>query len=151
MDILKYNGFEGSAELDMASLTCRGKLLFVDDLVTYQASSPGGLQGEFEAAVDDYLETCRELGREPQRPFKGLFNVRVSPERHKAAVLRAAADGVTLNEVVNSALDLYLSGKAEIVHTVKMELTAAQKQFTAFAAQTSPLTWSEPGKAQNDH
>jgi predicted HicB family RNase H-like nuclease len=129
MDILKYNGFEGSAELDMASLTCRGKLLFVDDLVTYQASSPEGLQREFEAAVDDYLETCRELGREPQRPFKGLFNVRVSPERHKAAVLRAASDGMTLNEVINSALELYLTGKAEIVHTVKVELEAAQKQF----------------------
>ncbi|MCO5119186.1 MAG: type II toxin-antitoxin system HicB family antitoxin [Burkholderiaceae bacterium] len=88
--------------------TCRGRILFIDDLVTYEANTPDLLQKEFEAAVDDYVETCAQVGKAPQRPFKGLFNVRVPPALHRAAALRAARDGVALNEVVVKALTMYL-------------------------------------------
>ena len=84
MDILKYKDYEGSAELDMACGVCRGKVLFIDDLVTYESASPTELQKEFVAAVDDYLETCLSLGKEPLRPFRGLFNVRVAPSEPPA-------------------------------------------------------------------
>jgi predicted HicB family RNase H-like nuclease len=48
------------------------------------------------------------VGKEPQRPFKGLFNVRVPAQLHRSAALRATRDGVSLNEVVVSALTSYL-------------------------------------------
>lgn len=108
MDTLSYKGFEGTAEIDMSSLMCRGKILFIDDLVTYKADTPAELQREFEAAVEDYLETCALVGKDPQKPCKGLFNVRVPPPMHKAAVLRAMEDGVTLNDVVVKSMDAYL-------------------------------------------
>jgi len=110
MNILKYKGYEGTTEIDMSIGMCRGKLLFIDDLVSYEAETPAALQKAFEAAVQDYLATCKALGKEPQRPLKGLFNVRVSPEMHKDAVLRAMAEGVYLNNIVNEALNLYLYG-----------------------------------------
>ncbi len=66
MNIIKYAGYEGTAELDQESLVCRGRILFIDDLVTYQADSPNELRAAFEAAVDDYLATCKALGRCPQ-------------------------------------------------------------------------------------
>lgn len=109
MDILKYKGYEGTAELDMIRQICRGKILFINDLVTYEAATPVQLQEVFEAAVDDYLLTCAELDREPQKPLKGQFNVRIPPELHKAAVLRALADNVSLNEVVARAVDAAVS------------------------------------------
>ena len=93
MDILKYRDYEGTAELDMARGVCRGKILFIDDLVTYEAVAPAMLQQEFEAAVDDYLETCAAVGKEPLAPFRGLFKVRVAPVLHRAATLRAVSDG----------------------------------------------------------
>ena len=71
MDILKYKEFAGSAVHDMASGACRGKLLFIGDLVTYQAATPSALQSMFEAAVDDYLHTCASLGKVPQQPHAG--------------------------------------------------------------------------------
>jgi predicted HicB family RNase H-like nuclease len=51
MDLLQYNGYEGTAELDMARRVCRGRVLFIDDLITYEANTPDLLQQEFEAAV----------------------------------------------------------------------------------------------------
>jgi predicted HicB family RNase H-like nuclease len=110
METLSYKGFEGSVEVDMASLTCRGKLLFIDDLVTYQADSPKDIQAEFESAVEDYLDTCKELGRQPKKPYRGVFNVRITPQMHKDAALRAVKDDTSLNEVVSNALKLYMYG-----------------------------------------
>ena len=72
MDILKYRGYDGTAGLNVVSGSWYGRLLFIDDLVTYEASAPAELQREFEAAVDDYLETCRKLGRDPQKPHRTL-------------------------------------------------------------------------------
>ena len=109
MDLMHYKGYEGTAEVDLARRVCRGRILFIDDLVTYESRTPDRLQREFEAAVDDYIETCVEVGKEPQRPFKGLFNVRVPPALHRAAVLRATREGVALNEVVVKALSEYLA------------------------------------------
>lgn len=114
MDILKYKDYEGTAELDMARCVCRGKILFINDLVTYEAKTPLALQKEFEAAVDDYMETCLTLGREPQKPLKGLFNVRVSPTLHKAATLRAVTENISLNDVVVRALDAFVNVRVDI-------------------------------------
>lgn len=110
MDILKYKEYEGTAELDMSRGVCRGKILFINDLVTYQAATPAQLQAEFEAAVNDYLDTCASLGREPQKPLKGLFNVRMPPALHKAAALRAAQENASLNDVVVRAVDAFVNG-----------------------------------------
>ena len=75
MDTLKYKDYEGTAEIDMSRRVCHGRILFIDDLVTYQASDPSGLQAEFEAAVDDYIATCAEVGKEPQRPVVSQFEI----------------------------------------------------------------------------
>jgi len=139
MDILNYKGYEGTAEVDMSSHCCRGKLLFIDDLVTYEAETPAGLQREFELAVDDYLETCASVGKEPQRPFKGLFNVRISPDLHRSAALRAVADGVFLNEVVVAALKHYLATRA--VHKVAAKVVdKPEDHFKALATRSSSST-----------
>ena len=112
MNILKYKDYEGTAELDMARGVCRGKILFINDLVTYESALPADLQKEFELAVDDYIETCSALGRESQKSLRGQFNVRIPPSLHKAATLRGLADGVSLNDVVVSALNAYLNSTA---------------------------------------
>ncbi len=109
MTVLKYKDFEGSAELDMDRHVCWGKILFIDDLITYESKSPSSLQKEFEAAVDDYLQTCKELGRAPKRPLKGLFNVRMPPELHKQLHLRSIQDKTSLNETVIQACQAWVN------------------------------------------
>ena len=66
MGTLKHQGYEGTAELDIGRGICRGRILFIADMVTYQADSPQELQREFEVAVEDYVATCVALGKEPQ-------------------------------------------------------------------------------------
>lgn len=137
MDILKYKDYEGTAELDMSRGVCRGKILFINDLVTYEAASPADLQKEFEAAVDDYLDTCRQVGKEAQRPFRGAFNVRVSPALHRTAAIRAVADCISLNEVVVRALDAYLVNCTVVNHNVRVSFEASDDKVKTVTAVAS--------------
>ena len=72
MNLLKYKKYEGSAELGIAQGVCRGKVLFIADLVTYEAALPNELQQAFEMAVDDYIVTCELVGKEITQPFKAM-------------------------------------------------------------------------------
>jgi predicted HicB family RNase H-like nuclease len=142
MDILTYKGYEGSAVLDMDRGICRGKILLIDDLVTYEHPEPKKLQKEFEDAVDDYLETCKQLGREAQVPLKGQFNVRISPALHKDLVVRAAKDEVSLNEIVSRACTAYVCQK-DVNHNHKFVLTLKDesRMVTGIASMGAPLQW----------
>lgn len=144
MNVLKYKGYEGTAEIEMESMLCRGKILFIDDLVTYQASDPQKLKKEFENAIDDYLETCDYLGREARKPLRGQFNVRISPELHRLAALRAINDNTSLNKVVVNALELYLSGHNEVNQHITFNMEISPNDIHTFAASSSSESkWEE--------
>lgn len=104
MSDMKYNGYLGSTEVDVQDNVLHGKLLFIKDLVTYEASTPSELREAFEEAVDDYLEDCSEQGVEPDMPFKGQFNVRVTPELHRQLAICARSQSRSMNEYVADVL-----------------------------------------------
>jgi predicted HicB family RNase H-like nuclease len=116
MSMLEYKGYQGSVETDLDTGTLHGKVLFVNDLVTYEATTLPELRQQFCESVDDYLQTCQTLGRDPQQPCNGVFNVRVSPGLHRAASIKAHQDGVKLNAVMVRALEQYLHHSA-VQHT----------------------------------
>jgi predicted HicB family RNase H-like nuclease len=128
MEILKYKEFEGSAELDVKRGVCRGKILHIDDVVTYESKAVLGLQKEFELAVNDYLETCKLIGKEPQKPCRGQFNVRVSPELHRAAVVRSILEDTSLNDIVRKALDAYLAPAANVAFVMAQSAQTSATQ-----------------------
>ncbi len=48
-----------------------GKVLFIHDLVTYEADSASALRQAFRDAVDYYLEKCSREGKPAEHPFGG--------------------------------------------------------------------------------
>jgi predicted HicB family RNase H-like nuclease len=106
MNALHYKGFQGAVEFEDGRLVIQ--ILHIDDLITVEFDSAAEAQSEFERLVDDYLATCQELGKEPCKPFKGSFNVRVSPELHRQTAMAAADEGMSLNAWVSDALQAYV-------------------------------------------
>lgn len=88
-----------------------GKIEFIRDLVTYEASDAETLIRHFHKAIDEYLDECKDLNKNPDKPFKGSFNVRVDPELHKEASLYALQHGDTLNGVVRKVLNVFIKVK----------------------------------------
>lgn len=102
MSYLKYKGYLGTIEPDLETGELFGKLAFIRDLVTYEAETLKALEQEFKNSVDEYLASCSELNKQPDQPFKGTFNVRISPELHRKAVL--ASGDSSLNAFVSEAI-----------------------------------------------
>lgn len=105
MTQLEYKSYVGTAELSEEDKVFHGKLANLRDLVTFESATAAGLVKAFREAVDDYLADCAAEGREPDKPFKGQFNIRTRPELHRAYARIAAVRGQSLNEVVTAALE----------------------------------------------
>jgi predicted HicB family RNase H-like nuclease len=108
---LSYKGYCGSIKISLDDDCLYGEILFINDLVTYEATHPAELEQQFKNAVDYYLEKCRQDGTSPDKPFNGSFNVRFSPELHRAAGMEAARNGQSLNDFVKECVEHRLSNK----------------------------------------
>ena len=113
-DILQYKNYYASVHFSAVDEVFYGKILGINDLVSFEGFSVKELKKAFEEAVEDYLETCIEIGKMPERTYKGTFNVRVPSELHKEASLFAAVHNITLNQFVKAALSFTLQHKDEI-------------------------------------
>ena len=101
---IEYNGYIGSIEYSPEDKCFFGKLEMIDDLVTFEAITAEELETNFHNAVDEYMHTCKELGREPQKTYKGVFNVRIDPQLHKKIYQEALKAGLSLNAFVQQTL-----------------------------------------------
>ena len=103
-NMLKYKNFYGSVQYSHNDECFYGKLVGITDLVTFEGNSVSNLKEAFVDAVEDYLALCAKVGKEPNKPYKGSFNVRISPELHQKATLLAQTKGVSLNSFVEDAI-----------------------------------------------
>lgn len=107
-NILEYKNYHAKIEFDSESLRLYGKIEGICDLVNFESNDPRMIEAEFHAAVDDYLEFCEEVGKEPEKEYKGSFNVRISSELHRKLAMRAIKEGISQNAVTEKALREYL-------------------------------------------
>jgi predicted HicB family RNase H-like nuclease len=116
-DILKYKDYHASVHFSTDDELFYGRILGINDLISFEGASVKELKTAFEEAVEDYLETCEAVGKQPDKTYKGTFNVRVPSLLHKEASLFAAAHNITLNEFVKVALSFTLKRKEDINRT----------------------------------
>jgi predicted HicB family RNase H-like nuclease len=81
-----------------------GQIEGIRDGVTFHGGSVEELKAAFEEAVDDYIETCARIGKEPQRAYSGQVMFRIDPEIHRRAALAAELAGKSLNQFAEDAL-----------------------------------------------
>lgn len=108
-NILEYKGYHTRIEFDSESLVVRGKIEGIKDYVDFESADLTSIEKEFHDAVDDYLEFCKEVGKEPDKEYKGTFNIRITPELHKRLAVVALINGDTLNATVEKAIQEYVS------------------------------------------
>lgn len=104
-NIIQYNGFIGSVHFSEEDECFFGKIEGIDDLVTFEGSEVSGLRKAFRKAVEDYLNLCKKTGKPVHKSYKGSFNVRITPELHKKAVQKSLMLGMSLNHLVQNAIE----------------------------------------------
>lgn len=105
---ISYKGYIGTVEFSDKDNILFGKVLGIPGLISYEGTDVSSLRADFEGAVDDWLDYCRKKGIEPQKTYRGVFNVRISPELHRRLAMKAAEKGESLNAAVEEAIDLYV-------------------------------------------
>ncbi len=103
-NIMNYKGYTGSVEFSEADGVFYGKVMGIRALISYEGETAKELVDDFHGAVDDYLSLCEDEGKEPEKAYKGSFNVRISPELHRNAAIFAAAHQMSLNSFVENAV-----------------------------------------------
>ena len=109
-DLVHYKGYSARPEYSAEDRIFYGTILGISDLVDFQSENAKDLEEQFHKAVDEYLEFCKEIGKEPQKEYNGLFNVRISPELHRQLSQFAQAEGVSLNKAVEQAIRAMVQG-----------------------------------------
>jgi predicted HicB family RNase H-like nuclease len=102
-----YKDYIGSVHYSTEDEVFYGELEGINDLISYEGSSVSELKAAFEEAVEDYLELCKLNGKEPEKMYKGSFNIRIRPELHKRAAQMALKEGKSLNQYIEDAIEEY--------------------------------------------
>jgi len=118
-DILRYKEYYASVQYSADNEIFTGKILGINDLINFEGTSVSELKKAFKEAVDDYLITCSEIGKTPEKTYKGSFNVRVSPKLHQEASAFASMHKITLNQFVKTALSYALKQKGNVIQILE--------------------------------
>jgi len=104
MKNLEYKGYTGSIEYSKEDDLLYGKVLGIQGLISYEGKTGQELEADFKEAIDTYITDCKQNGIAPEKPFKGSFNVRVSPVLHQKAALLAMEEKMSLNNFVAESI-----------------------------------------------
>ncbi|MCL1903294.1 MAG: type II toxin-antitoxin system HicB family antitoxin [Oscillospiraceae bacterium] len=108
-NVLTYKGFYGSIEFFEEDNVFHGKILGISDCFLYEGDSVQSLKQDFQDSVNEYIDFCNEVGKEPEKAYKGTFNVPIESSLHKKLSVYSSEHGKTLNGTVEEAIRHYVS------------------------------------------
>jgi len=116
MNTLTYKGYHATIEFDARDAIFVGNVIGLRAVVSFHGTSIRELRAAFKESVEDYLEYCRAQKIDPERPVSGRLLLRLPVELHQQAVLRAEAEGLSLNQWVVDQLRDALRQRATGTH-----------------------------------
>lgn len=109
--MMEYKGYHAKVEYSPEDDAFIGKVLGIADTLVFNGRSIDELQTMFHASINDYLELCREIGKQPDREYRGTLKARVPVELHREAAMIAKSKGISLNQLVTEALRRYVAAE----------------------------------------
>ena len=104
MNSMSYRGYTARMEFDPDDKIIVGRVLDIDDIITFHGTSVADFEGALRSAVDGYIAACEQLGQAADKPASGKMMLRVDPAVHAAAVKASARSGQSLNKWAEQVL-----------------------------------------------
>lgn len=101
--MLEYKGYVGTVSAENGAF--HGRVTGLRDVVTFEGETYEEVEQAFRNSVDDYLAFCAERGEAPDKPFSGRVPLRLNPELHRRASVRAEAEGLSLNQWIAKRIE----------------------------------------------
>ena len=104
-NVIVYRDYSAIVEYSANDRLLWGRLAGIRDIVSFHGETPEQLEAAFHEAVDDYLEGCAEIGREPQATKLDAVAFDLPVDLRVRAAERAHAAGQSVGEWAVRALD----------------------------------------------
>ena len=98
MNTMTHKGYTARVQFDERDSIFAGRILGIADVIGFHGETVAELRAAFEEAVEDYLDACAKVGKQPLKPVSGNMMLRVPPEVHVQAQIAAQARGQSLNQ-----------------------------------------------------
>lgn len=105
MNTMEHKGFAARVEYSEDDGCFIGHIAGIRDVIGFHGESVTELRAAFQEAVEDYLDTCKKVGKEPNKPYSGQFRLRLAPELHARAAMVAETRGKSLNAWVSEIIE----------------------------------------------
>lgn len=125
-DVLKYKDFIGSVQFSGEDEIFWGKIIGINDSITFEGASVQELKKNFKGAVDDYIALCKRHNKPAQKSMTGSFNIRINPALHQLATYAAAEQGISLNKYIQQAIVHAVEEPSAQYHTTPKKKTAGK-------------------------
>ena len=97
-------GYTASMVFDAEDSIIVGRVVGIDDIMSFHGESVAEFESNFQTVVDDYVAAAALLGGPPEKPASGKLMLRIAPVVHAAALKAAAQSGTSLNKWAEHAL-----------------------------------------------
>jgi predicted HicB family RNase H-like nuclease len=104
MNTMSYKGYTARMDFDTEDKIIVGRVLDIDDIITFHGASVTAFEEALHSAVDSYLAACEQFGQAAEKPASGRLMLRVDPAVHAAALKASARRGQSLNKWAEQAL-----------------------------------------------
>ena len=105
MNHMSYRGYTARMDFDAEDKIIVGRVIDIDDIITFHGASVAEFEAAFNTAVDGYIQACEQLGQAPDKPASGRMMLRVNPVVHAAALKASARSGQSLNKWAEKVLN----------------------------------------------
>ncbi len=109
MNALSYKGYTARVELDTDDMLLVGRLAGIDDIIGFHAPTMEEFVAAFRESVDDYIEACATIGKQPDKAYSGKVMLRLDPALHADLARIAKRAGKSINQLGEEALSRAVS------------------------------------------
>lgn len=95
---ITYKKYTGSVNYDPDDRIFFGRVLGINDIISYEGKSVDELENDFQGAVNDYIKLCKSTNKKPEKPYSGKFNVRIPSDLHSIIAQKAKSRNISLNK-----------------------------------------------------
>jgi predicted HicB family RNase H-like nuclease len=104
MNKMQINGINAVISFDADINLFRGEFVGLNGYADFYASDVAGLKKEGEISLKVFLEACEADGVNPYKQYSGKLITRISPDLHALAAETAKAQKVSLNALIERAI-----------------------------------------------
>ncbi len=105
MTTMNFGDYIAKIDFDSDIGMFHGRIINIRSVINFYGESVDKLQEEFESSLQAYLDVCKEKGIDPDKPYSGRFNIRMSPEQHRRFAQHAAKESKSLNAWALEAME----------------------------------------------